>query len=198
MLAHSSRHLRDLRGLPARRKAAGVKSMLLEIRHLTQYRYDAPVRESVMELWVQPQKSASQRLISFELELDPAAQLFSYVDTFGNAVYHFDAPQPHDRLAIRSHSLVETEPAETLPNALDMGEWQRLKSEFVRGQQFDFLRPYGHAVTTPALEAFIRAFEIDNLRHADPLTAARNLCQTLYEGQPRATFARPSMRGWAT
>ena len=156
--------------------------MLLEIRHLTQYRYDAPVRESVMELWVQPQKSASQRLISFELELDPAAQLFSYVDTFGNAVYHFDAPQPHDRLAIRSHSLVETEPAETLPNALDMGEWQRLKSEFVRGQQFDFLRPYGHAVTTPALEAFIRAFEIGNLRRADPLTAARNLCQTLYEG----------------
>ena len=48
--------------------------MLLEIRHLTQYRYDAPVRESVMELWVQPQKSASQRLISFELELDPPAQ----------------------------------------------------------------------------------------------------------------------------
>src|ERR1700722_4418468 len=157
--------------------------MLLEIRHLTQYRYDAPVRESVMELWVQPQKSASQRLISFELELDPAAQLFSYVDPFGNAVYHFDAPQPHDKLAIRSHALVETEPAEALPDALDMGEWERLKSEFVRGQCFDFLRPHGYAIGTSALDAFVRAFEIDQLRRADPLTAARKLCQALYDGR---------------
>src|ERR1700691_306272 len=108
--------------------------MLLEIRHLTQYRYAKAVRESVMELWVQPQKGARQRLISFDLELDPVAQLFSYVDAFGNAVYHFDAPQPHDQLAIRSHALVQTEPAETLPDALDMGEWDRLKSEFVKGE----------------------------------------------------------------
>ncbi len=155
--------------------------MLLEIRHLTQYRYTKPVRESVMELWVQPQKSASQRLISFELELDPAAQLFSYVDAFGNAVYHFDAPQPHNQLAIRSHALVETEATEALPEALDTGEWDRLRSEFVKGQCFDFLRPHGYAVTTPALDSFAHTFELDHLRLADPLTAARGLSQVLYE-----------------
>lgn len=155
--------------------------MLLEIRHLTRYRYDVPVRESVMELWVQPQKSASQRLISFDLEVEPAAQLFSYVDHFGNAVYHFDAPRPHDQLAIRSQAVVETEPAEPLPDRLDMGEWERLKSAFVRGEQFDFLKPHGYAVATPALEAFVKAFEIDRLRRADPLTAARSLCEALYE-----------------
>ena len=43
--------------------------MFLEIRHLTRYQYAAPVRESVMELWVQPMKSGRQRLISFDLEL---------------------------------------------------------------------------------------------------------------------------------
>ena len=74
--------------------------MFLEIRHLTQYHYAEPVRESVMELWLQPQKSGRQRLISFDLELDPPAQLFSYADAFGNAVYHFDVPQPHERLTI--------------------------------------------------------------------------------------------------
>ena len=68
--------------------------MLLEVRHVTQYHYAEPVRESVMELWMQPQKSATQRLVSFELELDPTAQVFSYPDSFGNAVYHFDVPQP--------------------------------------------------------------------------------------------------------
>src|SRR5258706_6388620 len=62
-----------------------------------------------MELWMQPQKRAGQRLISFELDLDPAAQLFSYADTFGNAVYHFDIPQPHQQMTIVARSAVETQ-----------------------------------------------------------------------------------------
>ena len=43
--------------------------MLLEVRHVTQYHYERAVRESVMELRMQPRKSAGQRLISFELDL---------------------------------------------------------------------------------------------------------------------------------
>jgi transglutaminase-like putative cysteine protease len=155
--------------------------MLLEIRHLTQYRYAAPVRESVMELWLQPQKSARQRLLSFDIELDPVAQLFSYADTFGNAVYHFDCPQAHDLLTIRSRAVVETEPDEPLPEALDVGEWGRLKSEFVRGDCFDFLRPHGFAVATPMLKRFIKSFDLDRLRRADPLTAVTGLCQAIYD-----------------
>lgn len=85
--------------------------MLLEIRHVTQYRYASLVRESVMEVWMQPQKSARQRLVSFDLDLDPPAQVFSYPDSFGNAVYHFDVPQPHDKLTITARSAVETQPA---------------------------------------------------------------------------------------
>jgi transglutaminase-like putative cysteine protease len=155
--------------------------MLLEIRHLTQYRYAAAVRESVMELWLQPQKSARQRLLSFDIELDPVAQLFSYADSFGNPVYHFDCPQPHDQLTIRSRAIVETEPDEPLPEALDLGEWDRLKSEFVQGDCFDYLRPHGFAVATPMLEHFTKSYEIDRLRRADPLTAVRGLCQTIYD-----------------
>ena len=52
------------------------------------YHYERPVRESLMELWMQPQKGARQRLVSFELDIEPAAQVFSYADSFGNAVYH--------------------------------------------------------------------------------------------------------------
>jgi transglutaminase-like putative cysteine protease len=155
--------------------------MLLEIRHLTRYHYTAPVRETVMSLWVQPQNGGGQRLVSFDLELDPVAQLFSYIDAFGNAVYHFDTPQPHEQLSIRATAVVETAPEEPLPDALDRGEWDRLRSDFVRGDCFDFLRPHGFATPTPALEAFVDAHEIDDLKRADPLTAARTLCQILYE-----------------
>ena len=43
--------------------------MLLEVRHVTQYHYERAVRESVMELRMQPRKIAGQRLIRFELDL---------------------------------------------------------------------------------------------------------------------------------
>ena len=155
--------------------------MLLEIRHLTQYHYAEPIRASVMELWVQPQKSARQRLISFELEIDPAAQLFSYVDSFGNAVYHFDVPQPHDRLAIESRASVETEAPPHLPEKLDIGEWDRLGREFIRGEFFDFLHPSSFVVQTPALAAFIKTHGLDQHRGLDPLTAVERLSRTLYE-----------------
>ena len=51
--------------------------MLLEVRHVTRYHYAAPVRESVMEVWMQPQKTPRQRLASVDLELDPAPTGFS-------------------------------------------------------------------------------------------------------------------------
>jgi len=155
--------------------------MLLEVRHVTQYHYAEPVRESVMELWMQPQKSVRQRLVSFDLDLDPAAQLFSYADPFGNAVYHFDVPQPHDRLNIVARSAVETQPPTTLPEALDMGEWDRLRSDFVRGENFDFLRHHGFAVETEALKAFIAERKIDELKALDPLRAVRELSKIIYE-----------------
>ena len=155
--------------------------MLLEVRHVTQYHYAEPVRESVMELWMQPQKGARQRLVSFELEVDPPAQLFSYADAFGNAVYHFDVPQPHDRLSILARSAVETQAPELLPASLDMGEWDRLKSDFVRGENFDFLRPHGFAVETEGLAAFIVERELDRLRTRDPLSAVRALNQIIYD-----------------
>ncbi|HEY2658223.1 MAG TPA: transglutaminase family protein [Caulobacteraceae bacterium] len=155
--------------------------MILEIRHLTQYHYAEPVRASVMELWAQPQKSPRQRVISFELEVEPAAQLFSYVDAFGNAVYHFDVPQPHDRLAIETRAAVETEAPPPLPNRLDVGEWDRLGSAFVLGECFDFLHPHGFAEQTPALEAFVARHNLDRLRRLDPLTAVQALSRTIYE-----------------
>jgi transglutaminase-like putative cysteine protease len=155
--------------------------VLLEIRHVTQYHYAAPVRESLMEVWMQPQKGARQRLVSFDLEIDPGAQLFSYADTFGNAVYHFDVPHPHDRLTIVARSAVETQAEAPLPDALDMGEWDRLRSDFVLGDQFDFLREHGFAVQTELLRAFAAEHEIERLRQRDPLSAVTTLSKIIYE-----------------
>ena len=155
--------------------------MLLEIRHVTEYHYAGPVRESVMELWMQPQKGGSQRLVSFELDIDPPSRLFSYADSFGNAVYHFDVPQPHQSLKIEARSAVETSPRVDLPDALDFGEWDRLRSGFVQSEAFEFLQPHGYAVETPALKAFVEKLGLNELRRLDPLTALLRLNEAVYK-----------------
>jgi transglutaminase-like putative cysteine protease len=134
-----------------------------------------------MEVWMQPQKTPRQRLASFDLELDPAAQVFSYADPFGNAVYHFDVPHPHDQLTITARSVVETSAPDPLPEALDLGEWDRLKSDRVLVENFDFLRHQGFCVETDALRSFAAEHGLDRLRDRDPLTAVRRLAETLYD-----------------
>ena len=156
--------------------------MMFDIRHVTQYNYDDPVRESLMELRMQPRPSHGQNLINFTIETDPQAQMFSYVDPWGNTVRHFDVPHPHRRLTITAHSLVETDAPAPLPGALDMGEWERLKSDAVLGDCWDFLRPHGFAASTPALQQFCAERNLDSLRSLDPLTALGGLSRLLYKG----------------
>ena len=155
--------------------------MLLEVRHITQYDYAYAVRESVMEVWMQPQKHTRQRLVSFDIELDPPAQLFSYADSFGNPVYHFDVPQPHDRLTITARAAVETQTPPDLPHHLDMGEWDRLRSAFLRGDNFDYLHPHGFARETEALRHYEADHDIDGLKKLDPLSAVKALNKVVYE-----------------
>ncbi len=154
--------------------------MLFEIRHVTEYIYDEPVRESVMELWMQPRKAAGQGLVSFDLELEPPAQALSYSDSYGNTVHHFDVPHPHERLNIVARSVVETYGRPATPDALDMAEWERLTAEAVRGECWDFLTPHGFVVQTPALAAFVEANDLDALKARDPLSAVRALSEAVY------------------
>ncbi len=156
--------------------------MLFEIRHVTQYNYDEPVRESVMELWMQPRVAHGQNLINFTLEVDPPAQMFSYVDPWGNTVRHFDVPHPHRQLTITAHSLVETDAPPMPPAALDAAEWDLLAGAAVQDECWDFLRPHGFAASTPLLLKFCEDKFIPDLRALDPLSALRALSGILYNG----------------
>ena len=171
--------------------------MLLDIRHVTEYHYAGPVRESVMELWMQPQKGGHQRLVSFEIDIDPPARLFSYPDSFGNAVYHFDVPQPHSSLRIEARSAVETSLRSDLPEALDQGEWDRLRAGFVQTESFEFLQPHGYAIETPALHAFIEERGLNDLRrHDPPTTASRNRLSEFGTIYPTYNNMPNSSRHW--
>ncbi|MBL6854112.1 MAG: transglutaminase family protein, partial [Alphaproteobacteria bacterium] len=58
--------------------------MFYSIRHVTRFRYSSPVRESVMELRMQPRSEGPQSLRSFQIVTNPRAQLYAYTDYLGN------------------------------------------------------------------------------------------------------------------
>src|ERR1700749_1566712 len=84
--------------------------MYYSIRHITRFRYSGPVRESVMELRMQPRSEGPQALRSFQITTNPRAQLYAYTDHLGNAVYHFNVLRQHPKLRLESQSRSEMAP----------------------------------------------------------------------------------------
>lgn len=155
--------------------------MLFEVRHITEYRYDRPVRESVIEVRMQPRRTSGQGLASFEVDVEPHAQILSYADSWGNAVHHFDVPHPHDQLDIAARSVVETYERSVPPASLSTDEWTALASDAVRGECWDFLAMHGFVQETAALHAFVDSKGLMDLKSRDPLTALRDLNRLIYE-----------------
>src|SRR5258706_8860932 len=129
--------------------------MFYSIRHITRYRYDAPIRESVMQLYVQPKSEGPQRLQSFQVTTQPRAALQAYSDHFGNAVYHFDVPGVHQDLQIDAEAAVEVLAQPAPPEWVDASAWQALGAADIQAEQFDMLRTHGLAQPSEMLAAFL-------------------------------------------
>lgn len=153
--------------------------MYYSIRHITRYRYDAPVRESVMQLYVQPKSDGPQRLQSFQIATSPRAALHAYTDHFGNAVYHFDVPGVHHELQVEADAEVETQPLPSPPEWVDESAWSALASKQVMGENFDMLDQRGVAAATPALAKFLEERNI--AKTGDPMTTLRQLNRAIFD-----------------
>jgi transglutaminase-like putative cysteine protease len=153
--------------------------MFYSIRHVTRHRYDAPVRESVMQIYMQPKSYGAQRLQSFQVATNPRAGLQAYTDHFGNAVYHFDIPGEHQELTVEVDADVEVQAVPAPPEWVDASAWEALRSPRVRHENFDMLAMHGHARPTAALGSFLaeRALE----KTGDPMTTLRRLNRALFE-----------------
>jgi transglutaminase-like putative cysteine protease len=162
--------------------------MFYSVRHITRYRYDAPVRESVMQLYVQPKSEGAQRLQSFQVTTNPRAGLQAYTDHFGNAVYHFDVPGSHSELSVEADAEVETQAMPAPPEWVDASAWGQLDARQVKGEHFDMLQQRGLAHATPALTAFLEERALT--KTSDPMTTLRRLNRGLFEAfayAPEAT-----------
>ena len=161
--------------------------MHYSIRHLTKFRYSAPISESFMELRMQPRTEGAQHCIWFDLSIKPRTRLTSYRDRLGNLVHHFDVPGHHSELAIKSEAVVDIA-LQTLPESLGSEGWQELDALMAAGDYWEMLMPSRFASPTDLLGKLAR--ELDVRRRDDPLVLLRELTAALretFEYAPQAT-----------
>ncbi len=154
--------------------------MYYSIRHITRFRYDAPVRESVMELRMQPRSEGPQALRSFQIATNPRAQLYAYTDHLGNAVYHFNVLRQHMELRIETQSAVEMSEWREQPQTADALEWGRYNNLNLSAEQYDLLEPSKFAQPSQALNEFMAEKSLIRPQ-GDALNALKHLNKTLHD-----------------
>ena len=149
--------------------------MFYSIRHVTRFRYSAPVRESVMELRMQPRSEGPQTLRSFQIATNPRAQLYAYTDHLGNAVYHFNLLREHEELRIEAQAVVELGAIPALPGTARR-RWNgaATTTTILSDDHFDMLGPSKFARPSPELLTFMKIADLEK-PEGDPLTAMKTL-----------------------
>jgi transglutaminase-like putative cysteine protease len=153
--------------------------MFYSVRHVTRFRYSNPVRQSVMELKMQPRSESHQALRNFQIATMPRAQLYAYTDHFGNAVYHFNVLREHSELRIEAQSVIEVSHVRVLPATTDSLEWERYNGLNLRAEHYDLLGPSTFACSSPELTRFAAAHELERPQ-GDTLSALKKLNTAIY------------------
>lgn len=93
---------------------------VLEIRHLTRYRYRRPVAFGEHRLMLRPLEAHDQTVVAFDLQVDPApARLKTIHDVFGASVILARFDRSSAELAFESRVVVEQAPDDVLLDADD-------------------------------------------------------------------------------
>lgn len=115
--------------------------MILRATHTTLYEYASPAAESHNEVRLMPIDNGDQRVVDFDISIDPYTPVFSY-DRPGGVVHHFGIRPPHHHLQIVAESIVETfraNPFEEL-NLID-DDFDFYRSEQIHQRYIEFLSP---------------------------------------------------------
>ncbi len=150
--------------------------MYYNVRHVTRFRYSAPITQSAMELRMEPRTEGFQRCLKFNLALNPNARTMSYQDYLGNIVHHFDIPGQHRQLVIVAESLVEMRDAPLIPESLPPESWDALDT--LARSEYDMLLPSRFTESTPMLQQL--ASELGVVRRDDPLSLLRELNTAIF------------------
>ncbi|MGA2337557.1 MAG: transglutaminase family protein [Terriglobales bacterium] len=152
--------------------------MIYSVRHTTSLVYEPAVRESVMEVRMQPRSEGSQHCLSFRLDVNPTANITQYRDFSGNTVHHFDIAGSHTEVKVTAHSMVEVQ---TVPAPLisEAGDWADLDAMVAADDYWEMLLPSEFARASAALGNL--AAELRCERRSSPLELLEELNQGIYK-----------------
>ncbi len=151
--------------------------MIYSVRHITTFRYEPAVRESVMEVRMQPRSEAHQRCLSFTLDVSPATNITQYRDFTGNTVHHFDIAGSHTEVKVTAQSTVEVE-AVAAPRPSEAGDWADLDAMTATDDYWETMLPSQFCYSGDALDELAK--ELDVERRDGPLEVLTQLNQGIY------------------
>ncbi|MFZ0941323.1 MAG: transglutaminase family protein [Candidatus Sulfotelmatobacter sp.] len=155
--------------------------MIYSVVHITTFSYQPAVRESVMEVHLQPRSDGPQHCLTFELEVSPAVNIMQCRNFMGNTVHHFDIAGKHSQIKITARSSVEVQPAAP-PNSADASSWDDLDRAIAAPAPtedfWEMLLPSQFAKSSLHLEAL--AAELRCERRDTPLELLTELNESIY------------------
>jgi transglutaminase-like putative cysteine protease len=154
--------------------------MFYAIRHFTRYRYSQSVWQSMMEVRMHPRSEGNQRCFIFQLSVNPRARIFSYTDSRGNLVHHFDLPSRHRQLTIISDALVNIDAQQQVPETMDYEAWDELEGLIEQKDYWDMLMPSHFARPSPELEELAKEIGVIERDGRSPLAFLRDLAAGVY------------------
>jgi len=152
--------------------------LIYSVRHTTTFRYEPAVRESIMEVRLQPRSDGDQRCLDFVLQVEPAANVMQYRDFIGNTVHHFDIAGSHSQVKVIAQSSVEVQVV-TPPRAADCGDWSDLDALVAGGDYWEMLLPSHFAHASPLLDQLARQLNCE--RRGNPLDLLTQLNAAIYD-----------------
>ena len=151
--------------------------MIHSVCHTTTFRYDPAVRESVMEVRMQPRTESNQRCLDFRLDVSPTASIMQHHDFSGNMVHHFDIAGAHTEVKVTAQSSVEVQPVPA-PRPSAAGDWNDLDALVAAGDYWEMLLPSQFARGCEPLRKL--SAEIDCRKRDTPLPLLIELNEAIY------------------
>jgi transglutaminase-like putative cysteine protease len=152
--------------------------MIYSVRHTTTFRYEPAIRESVMEVRLQPRSDGEQRCLSFTLHVDPAANVMQYHDFIGNVVHHFDIAAKHAQLKVTAHSEVEVQSVSPVRPS-ESGDWNDVDALVAGGDYWEMLLPSHFVRSSEQLEDLARELKLE--RRGNPMSLLMELNGAIYQ-----------------
>ncbi len=151
--------------------------MIYSVRHVTTFRYEPAVRESVMEVRLQPRSEANQRCLSFHLDVYPAANITQYRDFTGNIVHHFDIAGSHKEVKVSAQSTVQLQSVPA-PRPSEAGDWADLDALTAGDDYWEMMLPSEFAHSSEALDRLSKELKCE--RRVGPLELLTELNEQIY------------------